>query len=181
MTPILLGMEVLEIVFYPDEVHPGDAIKGNVTFHTSNTGRIKQADNLVAISGKLFPHIAWGYMNSEHCALEKFTTTVDEIQDAQLTRERSPNGQFSKFSKQAEDLSKMMGTNFNAMCERMQGERDTLKQKPEEERKFILEREKFRGDSDQMQFKIAQLLWYETELESAEKEKSQLRRDLKRP
>ena len=72
----------------------------------------------------------------------------------------------------------MMKDNFHAICERMQSERITLKGKLEDERKGILERAKLREESDQLQFKTAQLVWYEAKLKSAEEVKLQLQRDL---
>ena len=71
-----------------------------------------------------------------------------------------------------------MEENSHAICDRMQSERDTLKCKLEEERKVILERAKLKEMPDQLQFRTAQLLWYETELKSTEEVKLQLQRDL---
>ena len=117
-------------------------------------------------------------MNSEHYALDKFTTTVDEIHQAHQTREKSLNDQFSKFGQQAEALSKMMEENFRGICERMQDERNTLKRKLEDERKVILERAKRNEEPDHFQFQAAQLLWYEAQRRSADQVKLQLQRDL---
>ena len=72
--PVYTDKDIEALLRGVKERNEGDVIKGNITLRTSNTGGIMQADDLVAISGKLFPHIAWGYMSSGHYALEKFTT-----------------------------------------------------------------------------------------------------------
>ena len=143
-----------------------------------NDGGLVKVDNLIAISEELFPHVALGYMNSEHYAVDKFTTTVDEIHEAHQTRENSLKDQFSRFGKQAEDLTKMMEANFHGICQKMQDERDTLKGKLEDERKVILERAKLSEQSDQLRFQAARLVWYEAKLKGTEEVKLQLQQGL---
>ena len=102
--PVYTCRDVKYLLCGKTEVNVQDVINCDIISRMENDGGLVKADNLIAISEELFPHVAWGYMNSEHYAIDKFTTTVDEIHQAHQTREGSLNDQFSKLGKQAQAL-----------------------------------------------------------------------------
>jgi len=102
--PVYTCEDVKHLLCGEKERNVQDVIKRDIAHRMINDDGLIKADNLIAISEELFSHVAWGYMSSEHYALDKSTTTVDEIHQAHQTREKSLNDQFSKLGKQAQAL-----------------------------------------------------------------------------
>ena len=104
-----------------------------------NNGGLVKVDNLIAIEEELFPHVAWGYMNSKQYAVDKISTVVGDIHEGHRIRENVIMERFAKFGEQTEKLTNMMESNFHSIRQQLKEERATLESQLKEERKVILE------------------------------------------
>ena len=90
--PIYTDKDILALLQSKEEQNIADVIMKDLESRMEQqvtAAGVQQAGDLVAISKELFPHIAMGYMNPEHRAMDELIAKTDKLHDAQREREIS--------------------------------------------------------------------------------------------
>ena len=80
---------------------------------------------MVAVSEDLFPFIARGYIHSEYCAIDKFKTTVHDIQSSHEASQKEFVERFAALSK---DMLERFSDLSNDMHDVHVNTQDTIKE-----------------------------------------------------